>query len=60
LPLYGDFRAGDVLHSQADIGKARARLGYDPSHRVGEGLHESMAWYAGHLASDEEAAASPS
>jgi UDP-N-acetylglucosamine 4-epimerase len=49
-PLYGDFRAGDVLHSQADVAKARERLGYAPSHRVSDGLQESMAWYAAHLA----------
>src|SRR5438093_6915233 len=29
-PVYLPFRAGDVRHSQADITKARALLGYDP------------------------------
>ncbi|MDT8524837.1 SDR family oxidoreductase, partial [Alcaligenes nematophilus] len=29
-PIYADFRAGDVLHSQADITKARTQLGYEP------------------------------
>ncbi len=45
------FREGDVLHSLADISKARARLGYDPAYRVREGLAQAMAWYvanAGH------------
>ena len=28
-PVYEDFRAGDIRHSQADIGKARRLLGYD-------------------------------
>lgn len=45
-PVYGDFRAGDVRHSQADITKARELLGYEPSHNVSEGLKETLAWYA--------------
>ncbi len=44
-PLHADFRAGDVLHSQADISKAAERLGYHPSHRVTEGLAQAMQWY---------------
>ena len=44
-PVRRDFRKGDVLHSLADIGKARQRLGYAPAYRVGEGLALSMAWY---------------
>jgi UDP-N-acetylglucosamine 4-epimerase len=44
-PIYRDFRAGDVLHSLADIAKARALLGYEPSHRINEGLREAMDWY---------------
>ena len=48
-PSYRDFRAGDVRHSLADISKARSLLGYDPSHRIGEGLHEAMDWYVTHV-----------
>ncbi len=44
-PVHADFRPGDVLHSQADIGKAADRLGYRPSHRIGEGLAQAMRWY---------------
>ena len=44
-PLYADFRAGDVRHSLADVGKARQLLGYEPTHDVRAGLHEAMAWY---------------
>ena len=44
-PQYRDFRAGDVRHSLADISKARTRLGYEPTHRIGEGLAEAMDWY---------------
>ncbi len=44
-PSYRDFRAGDVRHSLADIGKAQRMLGYQPSHRISEGLKEAMDWY---------------
>lgn len=46
-PLYRDFRAGDVRHSQADIGKAHRLLGYVPTHRLADGLAEAMPWYVG-------------
>ncbi|MBN1378911.1 MAG: Vi polysaccharide biosynthesis UDP-N-acetylglucosaminuronic acid C-4 epimerase TviC, partial [Gammaproteobacteria bacterium] len=32
---YREFREGDVRHSQADIGKARKALGYEPMFRIG-------------------------
>jgi len=44
-PQYVDFRRGDVRHSQADIGKAAALLGYAPTHRIDEGLRQAMDWY---------------
>ena len=44
-PQHGPFRAGDVRHSQADIGKARRLLGYQPSHDVRSGLQEAARWY---------------
>ena len=50
-PVHRDFRAGDVLHSQADIGKARRLLGYEPTHSIGQGLVESLGWYEGQGAS---------
>lgn len=48
-PVYVDFRAGDVRHSQADIYKARSLLGYDPEFRINEGLKKSMVWYVNNL-----------
>jgi UDP-N-acetylglucosamine 4-epimerase len=42
---HGEFRAGDVRHSLADIGRARERLGYAPSHDVSRGLAQAMDWY---------------
>jgi len=44
-PVYRDFRAGDVRHSLADISKAQQLLGYQPSHKISEGLDEAMDWY---------------
>jgi UDP-N-acetylglucosamine 4-epimerase len=44
-PVYRDFRAGDVRHSQADIGKAQRLLGYAPTHRIAQGVAEAMRWY---------------
>jgi UDP-N-acetylglucosamine 4-epimerase len=52
-PEYGEFRAGDVRHSLADITKIRTRLGYEPTHTVADGLREALAWYA------EQALAAP-
>jgi UDP-N-acetylglucosamine/UDP-N-acetyl-alpha-D-glucosaminouronate 4-epimerase len=49
-PSYREFRAGDVRHSLADIGKARTLLGYEPSHRIVDGLREAMDWYVANLA----------
>ncbi|MDR2604915.1 MAG: SDR family oxidoreductase [Desulfovibrio sp.] len=46
---YRDFRAGDVRHSLADIGRAQSFLGYTPEYGVREGLKEAGAWYAAHL-----------
>ncbi|NYT58993.1 Vi polysaccharide biosynthesis UDP-N-acetylglucosaminuronic acid C-4 epimerase TviC [Alcaligenaceae bacterium] len=44
-PVYSDFRAGDVRHSQADINKAKQLLGYEPMHTIVQGLEVSMPWY---------------
>jgi UDP-N-acetylglucosamine 4-epimerase len=49
-PVYREFRAGDVRHSLADIGKARRLLGYEPSHGIRQGLAEAMEWYVRELA----------
>ena len=44
-PVYQDFRAGDVLHSQADISKAAQLVGYEPTYSIEAGLDEALAWY---------------
>ena len=48
-PVYRDFRAGDVLHSQADITKARTLLHYDPTHRIDQGMDAALKWYQAFL-----------
>ena len=45
-PIYQDFRAGDVRHSQANIDKAQRLLGYQPKYMIDKGLDEAMDWYA--------------
>lgn len=44
-PVYRDFRSGDVRHSLADISKGKELIGYQPTHRLGDGLIEAMDWY---------------
>jgi len=48
-PVHRGFRPGDVLHSQADIGKATRLLGYAPTHTIDAGLDASLAWYMANL-----------
>lgn len=43
--VYRDFRAGDVRHSQADIGKAENLLGYAPAYDINAGVTKAMPWY---------------
>jgi nucleoside-diphosphate-sugar epimerase len=42
---YTAARAGDVLHSHADISRARELLGFAPTVDVREGLKRTVAWY---------------
>jgi len=44
-PDYEDFRSGDVRHSQADISKAQSLLGYEPTHRINDGLSVTVEWF---------------
>lgn len=52
-PVYGDFRPGDVRHSQADVSKAIRLLGYKPTHSVSQGLDAALAWYIKNLRTDK-------
>jgi nucleoside-diphosphate-sugar epimerase len=44
-PIYQETRAGDVRDSQADIGKARRLLGYEPSIGLADGLQKTVEWF---------------
>lgn len=44
-PVFDPPRAGDVLHSLADISRARTWLGYEPTVGLEEGLAATLEWY---------------
>lgn len=44
-PVYRDFRAGDVRHSQASINKIQSLLGYEPTKKINQGIELAMGWY---------------
>lgn len=44
-PLYLDPRPGDILHSLADINKAKTKLAFHPSILMREGLKLTIDWY---------------
>ena len=46
-PVHRDFRAGDVRHSKADIGKAQRLLGYALVFDIQAGIEAAMPWYIG-------------
>lgn len=48
-PIFGPDRAGDIKHSNADINKAREKLGYEPEWSLTEGLKDAIAWYKENL-----------
>ena len=49
--IYRDFRAGDIRHSNADISKAKATVGYTPTHDIYQGMEEAIEWYIESLGS---------
>lgn len=44
-PIFGPPRAGDILHSQADISVAQHALGYKVAVPFREGIARTVAWY---------------
>ena len=44
-PVYRDFRAGDVRHSQASVEKIKKLLGYEPKFVISQGINKAMPWY---------------
>lgn len=47
LPSFRDPRPGDVRHSQADIARARAELGYEPRSDIDRGLRRCLEYLRG-------------
>lgn len=45
IPIFGPERAGDIKHSNADISKARAKIGYEPEYSFNRGIEEAIEWY---------------
>lgn len=44
-PQHQEFRKGDILHSLADISKAKELLNYSPAYSLEQGLAEAIGWY---------------
>jgi UDP-N-acetylglucosamine 4-epimerase len=44
-PTYRPNRPGDIMHSQANIDKARTELGYAPMIGIADGISVTLKWY---------------
>ncbi|HMO25317.1 MAG TPA: GDP-mannose 4,6-dehydratase [Tepidisphaeraceae bacterium] len=49
-PQFAPPRPGDVLHSLADLKRARAELGYEPIVSFEQGIAQTLDWYKSQLA----------
>lgn len=49
-PIHGPLRKGDILHSLADVSKAREILGYEPETDLHKTMEATIAWYREHIA----------
>jgi UDP-N-acetylglucosamine/UDP-N-acetylgalactosamine 4-epimerase len=45
MPIYREARKGDVRDSLADISKAKAYLGYNPTIKLQEGMIPTLEWF---------------
>lgn len=52
-PIYKDFRAGDVLHSQADVSKIENLLHYHADFNIEAGISKAMPWYTAALSKNK-------
>lgn len=48
-PTYGQFRTGDIQHSQASIQKAKELISYNPKYDTSQGLKLACDWYWNNL-----------
>jgi UDP-N-acetylglucosamine 4-epimerase len=53
-PDFQEPRQGDVMHSLADISKARKEIGYDPQVSFKEGMSKTVAYFTSHLAKENQ------
>lgn len=44
-PQFASERSGDIKHSNADISKAREKLGYEPDWAFKDGIKATIEWY---------------
>lgn len=42
---YSEFRMGDIRHSLASIEKAKKEIGYFPTHKISDGISNTVCWY---------------
>lgn len=52
MPEYQPARQGDILHSTADIEKARSQMDYEPRISLLEGLRKTIEWYRAQNSND--------
>lgn len=48
-PHFGPDRVGDIKHSNADISKAKEKLGYNPEWSFQKGIKAAIDWYKNNL-----------
>ncbi len=48
-PKFGPDRAGDIKHSNADISKAKEKIGYAPDWSFEKGINAAIEWYKENL-----------
>jgi UDP-N-acetylglucosamine 4-epimerase len=47
--VLGPNRIGDIPHSLAAVEKAKELLGYEPTHKIEDGVKEAISWYVENL-----------
>ncbi|QHI27678.1 NAD-dependent epimerase/dehydratase family protein [Acinetobacter haemolyticus] len=51
-PVYRDFRAGDVRHSQASVKKIEKNIGYKAIFKINQGINLAIEWYVDGIRKD--------
>lgn len=46
IPIYNDFRSGDIRHSLADITLSKKLVAYNPRYSIVDGLNIAAKWYS--------------